>query len=114
LREVLRRTAVLACAVAAAFGIGIAAKLLLGSRFAGAVAFIVVLLAFTPFVWRSAGRRPVPRRRIMRLSWLTAGTIVVVAVSVVFVPAPFGGAVALLVSAPAYLQWLGATRPEAE
>jgi hypothetical protein len=107
--ELIRRTALLASAFATAFVFGIAVKALFDSRSAGAVAFIVVLLAFTPVVYRSAGRE-LSRERLMRLCWFTAGTIPLVVASILFVPAPYGGGVALLVSVPVAFQWFAAMR----
>jgi hypothetical protein len=86
-----------------------AAKALLDSRSAGAVTFITVLLAFTPVVYRPAGRL-LSRERLLRLCWFTAGTIPLVVASILFVPAPYGGGVAVLVSSPVASQWFAAMK----
>ena len=105
--ELIRRTALLASAFATAFVFGIAVKALFESRSAGAVAFIIVLLAFIPVLYRPAGRQ-LSRERLLRLCWFTAWTVPVVIVSILVVPAPYGGGVALLVSVPVVFQWLAA------
>jgi hypothetical protein len=107
--ELIRRTALLLIVFATAFVFDIAVKALFDSRSAGAVAVIIVLLAFTPVVYRPAVRQ-LSRERLLRLCWFTAGTIPLVAASILFVPAPYGGGVALLVSSPVSFQWFAAMR----
>ena len=92
-----------------AFAVGLLVRELLDSRLAGAVAWIVAVFVGVG-IFYTPGWRVLTSRERERLLVLTLGTLVVEAIVILLVPAPWALIGAAVVSLPALHQWVGAIR----
>jgi hypothetical protein len=100
-----RTIALCVIAIVTAFAFAIAARELASSRTAGAVTFIVILIAFLPAVYWPVGRAT-PRPGLIALTLLSVASLGVAALTFVLLSWPYGAILGTCVLLPAVYLWI--------